>query len=417
MSPASDITETPLAHSSSSTTSGNGNIIDFTHPYFLHASDALGMILVNTPFDGHGYAGWSRSILISLSAKNKLGFIDGLEHRFGQPNRAKLYHLQKELADLVQGLADIATYFTRMKRLWDELYSLNTDMHWSCNCDCGGKKKMQHFKEDERLIQFLMGLNKTYGLARSNILIVKPLSLANQAYSLLMQDENQREIHVNCQLPTDGASFMVRNQGSQNYQNFVGSHFNSQQKSGNNSYKGNHGHKGKKNTQMCSYCKMTNHTIDKCYRLVGFPGDFKFTKNKRVQNSPKGNSAATVEDTGVIHSSMAEGPQFSHKLISDQFNQLVNLLNQIQTGQGTTQEVNANSVVGILFTNSPSCYSVTNSKLANSWIIDSGATEHMYFNAKSFLFLVLLPTPLMVKLPNSSRVNVTQAEVFLFFQV
>nr|XP_009773097.1 PREDICTED: uncharacterized protein LOC104223367 [Nicotiana sylvestris] len=256
------------------------------------------MILVNTPFDGCGYAGWSRSILISLSAKNKLGFIDGscpmpspadptyptwsrcnhmvtswllnfltkviadsvlysktakdlwldLEHRFRQPNRAKLYHLQKELADLVQGSVDIATYFTRMKRLWDELDTLNTDMQCSCNCDCGGKKKMQQFMEDERLIEFLVGLNETYGLTRSNILMVKPLSSVNQAYPLLMQDENQREIHVSSQFPTDGASFMVKNQGTQNYQNPVGSHFIPQQKNGSTSYKGNLGHREKKNT-------------------------------------------------------------------------------------------------------------------------------------------------------------------------
>ncbi|XP_019241953.1 PREDICTED: uncharacterized protein LOC109225952 [Nicotiana attenuata] len=175
MAPGSDVNETPLTHTpSSSTTTGNGNSIDSTHPFFLHASDAPSMILANTPFDGRGYAGWSRSILISLSAKNKLGFIDSscpmppltdpnhsiwsrcnhmvtswllnyltkvigdsvlysktakdlwldLEHRFGQPNGAKLYHLQKELADLVQGTADIATYFTRMKRLWDEVDTL-----------------------------------------------------------------------------------------------------------------------------------------------------------------------------------------------------------------------------------------------------------------------------------------------------
>ncbi|XP_019256316.1 PREDICTED: uncharacterized protein LOC109234705 [Nicotiana attenuata] len=458
MAPASDVTETPLTHTSSSTTSGNGNTIDSTHPYFLHASDAPGMILVNTPFDGRGYAGWSRSILISLSAKNKLGFIDGscpmtsstdpthptwsrcnhmvtswllnsltkviadsvlysktakdlwldLEHRFGQPNESKLYHLQKELADLVQGTADIATYFTRMKRRWDELDTLNSDMQCSCNCDCGGKKKMQQFKEDERLIQFLMGLNETYGLAWSNILMVKPLPSVNQAYSLLMQDENQREIHVSSQFPTDGVSFMVKNQGPQSYQNPAPSHF-PQQKNGNTPYKGNLAHKGKKNTQMCSYCKMTNHTIDNCYRLVGFPADFKFTKNKRVQNPPKGNSATVVEDTGEIRSNMAEGPQFSQKLSSDQFSQLVNLLNQLQTGQGASQEVNANSASGILFTNSPSCYSVSNSNLSNSWTIDSGATEHMCFNANTFLFLVPLPFPLMVKLPNSSRVKVTHA--------
>lgn len=77
MSPASDVTETPLTHISSSATLGNENTIDSTHPYFIHASDALGMILANTQFDGRGYAGWSRYILISLLAKNKLGFIDG----------------------------------------------------------------------------------------------------------------------------------------------------------------------------------------------------------------------------------------------------------------------------------------------------------------------------------------------------
>lgn len=51
--------------------------LDVSHPYFLHASDAPRMVLVNCPFDGKGYAGGRRSILISLSAKNKLGFIDG----------------------------------------------------------------------------------------------------------------------------------------------------------------------------------------------------------------------------------------------------------------------------------------------------------------------------------------------------
>ncbi|XP_019248671.1 PREDICTED: uncharacterized protein LOC109227936 [Nicotiana attenuata] len=184
-----------------------------------------------------------------------------------------------------------------MKRRWDELDTLNSDMQCSCNCDCGAKKKMQQFKEHERLIQFLMGLNETYGLAWRNILMVKPLPSVNQAYSLLI--------------------------------------------------------------------------------LVGFPADFKFTKNKRVQNPPKGNSATVVEDTGEIHSNMAEGLQFSQKLLSDQFSQLVNLLNQLQTGQGASQEVNANSASGILFTNSPSCYSISNSNISNSWIIDSGATEHM----------------------------------------
>ncbi|XP_060182912.1 uncharacterized protein LOC132612848 [Lycium barbarum] len=140
-------------------------LMDSSHLYYLHSSDFPGMNLVNSTFDGKGYGGWRRSVLIALSAKNKIGFIDGtckepaidsidhklwnrcndmvlswllnslskeifdsviysktakalwtdLEERFGQSNGAKLYHLQKELSDLVQGSNDIATYFTKLK--------------------------------------------------------------------------------------------------------------------------------------------------------------------------------------------------------------------------------------------------------------------------------------------------------------
>lgn len=71
---------------SSEVTSGStGNTVaaatnatpDHNHPFFLHASDSPGMNLVNSSFNGKGYGGWRRSILIALSAKNKVGFIDG----------------------------------------------------------------------------------------------------------------------------------------------------------------------------------------------------------------------------------------------------------------------------------------------------------------------------------------------------
>lgn len=52
-------------------------LTDHTHPFFLHASDSPEMNLVNSPFNGKGYGGWRRSILIALSVKKKVGFIDG----------------------------------------------------------------------------------------------------------------------------------------------------------------------------------------------------------------------------------------------------------------------------------------------------------------------------------------------------
>ncbi|XP_019241196.1 PREDICTED: uncharacterized protein LOC109221186 [Nicotiana attenuata] len=225
----------------------NSVTYDPNHPYHLNNSDSPGMTLVNTVFDGRGYPGWRRSILLSLSAKKKLGFINGvckspnlnspeleqwncvndmviswilnalskdiadsviysktakelwdsLEQRFGKSNGAKLYHLQKELTGLVQGNNDIAGYFTKLKRLWDELDALNVIICCSCVCVCEGKAKLAKSLEDQRLIQFLMGLNDIYAQARGNILMMNPLPAIDVAYSLLLQDENQREVYAN----------------------------------------------------------------------------------------------------------------------------------------------------------------------------------------------------------------------------
>lgn len=50
--------------------------------------------------------------------------------------------------------------------------------------------------QDERLIQFLMGLNDTYAVVKSSILMITPLPTVNHAYSLLMRDEKEREFFV-----------------------------------------------------------------------------------------------------------------------------------------------------------------------------------------------------------------------------
>ncbi|XP_019261552.1 PREDICTED: uncharacterized protein LOC109239438 [Nicotiana attenuata] len=244
---------------------------DIKHPYHLNHSDSPGMTLVNTVFDGRGYPGWKRSILLSLSAKKKLGFINGackapdlnstnyeqwscvndmvtswilnalskdiadsviysktakelwdsLEQRFGKSNGAKLFHLQKELSSLTQGNSDIAGYFSKLKRLWDELDALNVTITCSCVYLCEGKAKLTKSLEDQRLIQFLMGLNE-YAQARGNILMMSPLSRMDIAYSLLLQDENQREIYANAHFSLDSASFMVAGQGKQsNFPDFA----------------------------------------------------------------------------------------------------------------------------------------------------------------------------------------------------
>ena len=38
----------------------------------------------------------------------------------------------------------------------------------------------------------------------------------------------------------------------------------------------------KKDRPMCSHCGVAGHTVEKCYRVDGFPPGFKFTQNKPV---------------------------------------------------------------------------------------------------------------------------------------
>lgn len=66
---------TPVAGGNSTTVASLQ--IDPCHPYFLDSSDNPGMVLLNVTFDEACYGNWCRGVLISLSAKNKLGFING----------------------------------------------------------------------------------------------------------------------------------------------------------------------------------------------------------------------------------------------------------------------------------------------------------------------------------------------------
>jgi hypothetical protein len=46
-------------------------------PFYLPQGESLGAILVSQPLIGENYNTWSRSMIMVLTAKNKLAFVDG----------------------------------------------------------------------------------------------------------------------------------------------------------------------------------------------------------------------------------------------------------------------------------------------------------------------------------------------------
>ena len=59
-----------------------------------------------------------------------------LSERFGQSNGPLLYQLQKEISYLYQGNDSVAVYFTKLKKLWDEVSDLSEVPACGCSPPC-----------------------------------------------------------------------------------------------------------------------------------------------------------------------------------------------------------------------------------------------------------------------------------------
>ena len=50
---------------------------DTSSPLYLHNGDHPGLVLVTHSLTGSNYNTWSHSMVMALTTKNKLGFVDG----------------------------------------------------------------------------------------------------------------------------------------------------------------------------------------------------------------------------------------------------------------------------------------------------------------------------------------------------
>jgi len=146
---------------------------------------------------------------------------------------------------------------------------------------------------------------------------------------------------------------------------------------------------------------------DNCYRLIGFPEDFQFTHDKGQQGQIRGNEAVIL-DEAEDNDNYADTGNINQHFNKGQVNFLMHAFKQMKvadTPRNTTNpDINANAVAGTMLKYFGSCFSVFNS---NTWIIDSGASEHMCFNPNSFRSMSPLTVPLSISLPNSQSILVT----------
>ena len=119
-----------------------------------------------------------------------------IKERFSVANGPRIQQLKAELADCKQKGLSIVAYYGKLKLLWDELMDYDQFPLCSCSgCKCDIGSKIAKKREEERVHQFLMGLEgDLYRTVRSNLLATEPLPSLNRVYSTLVQEERVKNM-------------------------------------------------------------------------------------------------------------------------------------------------------------------------------------------------------------------------------
>ncbi|XP_070675698.1 uncharacterized protein [Malus domestica] len=309
--------------------------IDISNPFSLHSSDQPGNILVSKTLQGDNYNTWSRAMRISLSAKNKLGLVDGTidpppetDKQFASWQRCNdmvlawiLNSVHDDIASSIsQEQQSISAYYTKLKALWDELSSY----HEPSTCTCGGLKTVNDQDEKERVMQFLMGLNESYAVVCGQILLMQPLPDTQKTYSLVLQQEKQVEVSLN-RNNVNLHAMHVTNNREPAVQAF-------QTSKGNTPF-------------QCTYCDKKYHTVDKCFYLNGFPPGHKYhgksmkppNKRKSAANQVKGEAEAIKGAEPQHKATTSDGPKFT----TEEYNQIMAMLKKTNLDGNTQHYANA----------------------------------------------------------------------------
>jgi hypothetical protein len=432
---------------------------DTLNPYFLHPNENPSLVLVTPPLSGSNYHSWSRSMTMALKSKYKLHFVTGslprpldddldslawdrcntmvmswlnnsvdpeisqsilwmdtaseiwqdLKDRFYQGDVFRISDIQEEIYTLKQGDSSISAYYTKMKKLWQELDNFRPIPESICVFECAVILKMKEYRDSDQVIRFLKGLNDQYSAVRSRIMLMDPLPHIGKVYSLLVQQERQVLI------PLDESKLLAA--AGNSYTAGKGS-YGRGKTSKNNGYGSKPGSgrgKGSGSNKMCSYCGQTNHIVDSCWKKHGYP--------PHLQHLANGNGNGTVnnctnerngddDDTQSADYDDGNAESDSGKLFFTpaQHKALLALLQ----GSSTLPSHSINHVTHVASTSGILCTASIPSD-SNRFILDTGATHHVCYSLQFFQCLKKI-NPIHLKLPNGSLVTTCFSGTIVFDQ-
>ncbi|CAN1130856.1 Retrovirus-related Pol polyprotein from transposon RE1 [Linum perenne] len=293
-------------------TSSPSTVIDAAHPFYINTGDHPGLMLVSVALIGDSnYHSWSRSMEMALLSKNKLEFVDGsisspvasdptfpawrranllvlgwlhravspdiaqsvlrldsarevwvdLRERFSRTNLVRAFDLYDQICSFRQGALSISAYYMQFKVLWDEYMVLRPIPSCSCKprCSCGAFSILRNYWLSEQIIRFLRGLDGRFSSVRSQILRMEPLPSINQVFSMVSQDEHERNLaERSASVPVSDAAIVLASGPAQTYHPQMYRPPQSARRGMPPNFK-------KSSRPVCTYCGGLGHTIDRCF--------------------------------------------------------------------------------------------------------------------------------------------------------
>ncbi|VFQ67474.1 unnamed protein product [Cuscuta campestris] len=169
---------------------------------------------------------------------------DDLRKRYSCSNGPRIYQLKSELTSLRQKGQSVVSYYNQFITLWKQLNGLS-DPTDGCKCEAAVATRARI--ERDKTIDFLLGLDdEQFGNIRSQILGTEPVPDIDRAYYLISQEERHCGIIRARDDRTESVAFATRQDRRPPSSGRL----------------------------LCSHCGRTNHNVDTCFELVGFPAHY-----------------------------------------------------------------------------------------------------------------------------------------------
>ncbi|XP_057455479.1 uncharacterized protein LOC130746772 [Lotus japonicus] len=167
-------------------------------------------------------------------------------------------------------------------------------------------------------MNFLMGLNDSFSQVRGSLLLMDPIPPINKVFSLVIQEEKQREV---------GAGNGVSEHSSQAFAAA------SSQGGSRSSDSADKAKNSKKDRPICSHCGIPGHTAAKCFKLHGYPPGMKPKSSKSQTTAVAGQASGNFQQS-------SEGQNVVTTLSPYQCTQLIQLLtHQLTTTSQPSKDV------------------------------------------------------------------------------